>query len=299
MEKPLRTRSVGLVLSSLLSAGLFLASGCSAPQVNTFPSLANQGQLALSTTNPYLGSNLFLSQEMERSTYLYNFMKGRGAPTAMELLEKGDSPSRILLYYPKDKEVYAADLMIVGKDINSRQWVTRGPYQIDRKDFKNLLRMENSMVGEPVFVLRGKEHRFRFQHDEPSDRVIAALPPPIPTPKPAPKPKKKVIYQSNGEGGVSEINPRDFRPLNSDQQAIQMAKGFAERTSNGDVVHTVRSSDETLELISRWYSGGPNNAASLAQANAIPVGTALNPGARITIPLRMIKEFKQMPEGYK
>ena len=266
---------------------------CAAPvRVSTFPSLVNQGQLALSTTNSSLGSNLFLSREMERSSYLHNFLHGRGAPTAIELIEEDDHPTRLLLYYPSDKEVYAGDLQIMGKDINAREWVVRGPYQIERKDFKNLLRMEMAMNGAPVFEINGQEVRFRNKEETPVRRIVSPLPPPIPTPKP--KPKKKVIYQSSGDG-IQQVDPRDWRPLNTDQQAIQMAKGFAERAWNGDVIHTVKAEGESLDAIAKWYTGSSENGAKLAELNHLAAGTVPAVGGKITIPLKMVKEFKRMP----
>jgi len=271
---------------------IFLASCASAARVQDFPTLINQGQLGLSTTNPSFGANLFLSREMERGSYLGSFLKARGGPTAIELLQEDGNPTRLLMYYPSEKEVYAADLQVFGKDKSIHEWVVRGPYQIERQDFKNLLRMEMAMNGEPVFLVGGEEVRFREHEAVPTQRIVSALPPPIPTPKP--RPKKKVIYQSTDEHGIKAVDPRDWRPLNTDQQAIQMAKGFAERGWNGDVIHTVKAEGETLEAIAKWYTGSEANAAKIAETNRIPAGTVPSAGARITIPLRMVKEFKRM-----
>jgi len=234
---------------------------------------------------------------MEKSPYLYNFFKGRGAPTAIEIIED-EGPTRVLLYYPKEKEVYAADPMIVGKDIRDREWIVRGPYQIERKDYKDLMRMDMAMNGIPVFEIGGHQVRFGKVGEEKTTRVLSPLPPPMPTPKPTPK-KKKVVYQSTPEtGAIKEVDQKNWRPLNSDQQAINMAKGFAERAANGDLIHTSKAGDN-LALIAKWYTDSANNAAAIAQANAIAPTETLGDGKRLTIPLKLVKQFKAMPADYK
>ncbi len=289
-----------MICYALIYVAILIAlSSCSAPHVTTFPTLANQGQLALSTSNPYLGANLFLSKELEHSGYLYNFFQGRGAPTAIEIEDDSSAPTRVIMYYPLTKEVYIADLHIVGETIESREWVVRGPYAVSRKDYKNLQAMQLAMNGEPVFEIAGKLHRFRFDRQE-SPREVKPLPPPMPTPRPTPRQKKKVVYQSDGEdGSIRAVDPKNWKPLNTDQQALMLAKGFAERAANGDVIHTVRQPGETIALIAKWYTGTGKTANELATLNGAAVEGALQVGRRISVPLGLVKQFKQMPDGFK
>ena len=117
---------------------------------------------------------------------------------------------------------------------------------------------------------------------------------PTPAPTPKPKPKKKTppkIITSTGDVGIPTPVP-EWKPLNSDQQALQMAQGFAERAANGDVIHTVTGESESLEALAEWYTGAPGNAKALAEANGIADGEKLAAGKRIQIPLKMIKQFK-------
>jgi len=286
----------------ILSFVLVLCFSC-APKVENFPSLANQGPLALSTTNPYLGANLFLSRELEQSSYLFNFFKGRGAPAAMEIVQERFHPTRILLYYPRDKEVYAGDLL-VERSTAQRQWVVRGPYAISRRDYKDLQSMDMAMNGEPVFEIWGKPYRFRFQKEESSSEIRPVIPLP---PPPTPKPRKKVIYKGTESGVSKEPAPPavptspsgEFRPLNADQQALQMAKGFAERAENGDVVHTVKSSSETLSALAKWYTGSATAAAEIGSYNGIAETDILSEGKRVRIPMKNVKQFKAMPADFK
>lgn len=274
--------------------GILALSGCNQSSIKSYPSLANQGMLPLSTSNPYVAGNLFLAREAELSPFLYNFLKLRGGPTAVEIIEPTLGASRVLMYYPRDREVYAADIV---ESKTSRNWMIKGPYQIERKDYRELATLENSLQGEPVFVIRGKQQRFKFETNQTKARTIEPALPAIPLPTPTPKPKRVVAKPKESEEGLviskHGNNPTEFKPLNSDQQAIQMSLGYAERADNGDVIHTVVGG-ENLASIAKWYTNSSDNATSLAEANGIKIGDTLSAGARIRIPLKLIKNIKQM-----
>lgn len=273
-----------------LVALFLMLFGCSATGNEQFNSLTDQGILPLSTNNAYLGSNLFLANEFTRSSHLFNFLHERGAPAAMELEGTRFSAPHLLLYYPREKQVYMADLASNDKQY---QWIVRGPFQIERKDFRELARTLRSDIGEPQFMYHGKLFRFR-----PTAEELARLnPTPTPTPSPVPtkKPikKPKVITKVDDVAGTPAPKADEpFKPLNSDQQAIAMAQGFAERAPNGDVIHTVKGDGETFEKIAEWYTGSANNALDIATVNSQTLQSKLSPGNRIQIPLKMIKQFK-------
>ena len=270
---------------------------CSSTVFPKYSALVNQGILPLSTSNAYLGANLFISEEASRSRQLYNFLAARGGPTAIELTEEGGHPPHLLMFYPRDKEVFAAELtdLEAQNGLRFREWVIRGPYSIDRKDYRQLARLEGSFAGEPVFMISGREHRFRFQPPDADEQIKTVLVPVLPTPKPTPKPKKpKVIVQKGEEKPKAE----DFKPLNADQQAIRMAQGYVERAENGDAIHTVTSVNETLKEIAKWYTGNELNLIAIAATNQISQPDApLIPGARIRIPIASLATEKRMPSG--
>lgn len=275
---------------TLLFAILFNTSGCSTDR-HTSPSLANQGILSLSSSNAYLGSNLFLAQQAEYSPILYKFLKARGGPVALELIDQSFSSPRLLLYYPREREVYAADLE---KQKDRLEWIVRGPFAIHRSDFSQLTRMESSFNAEPLFVINGKETRFKsFQNIEKARVLTPHMPIIVPTPTPKPvikkKPKTPIIRSSE------ESQPGVFKPLNSDQQAIQMSKGFAERADNGDVIHNAKGENETVESIAKWYCGDISKGAEIASLNGLKLGDKLAKGARVRVPIKVVKNFKQMP----
>lgn len=285
---------IALTLPLLLS-GCF--SGRTSPKYN---SLSNQGILALSTSNPYLGTNLFLAHELERSSYLYRFFEGRGAPTAIEVLEKGFSTPRLLLFYPKDREAYAGDLYHTE---TQHQWIIRGPFQIEREDYRKLARLETAMVGEPVFAIWGKPHRFRFQS---SSHPVIAMKPSVPAPariRKTPKVKKgsgKTEAKANPEEKKKKddelpFDLKDFYRLNTDQKALLLSQGYAPRAENGDLLHTVRTEDEDLKMIAKWYTGSPGNAGKIAKANELDDSAPLTVGLQIRVPDSMVKQSKAMP----
>ena len=277
-----------LVLSAITLS--FLTVGSCTPAADQFGSLSNNGILALSNSNPYLGSNLFIGQEASKSEYLYNFLEGRGSPSAIEVMNAKRGEARIIMYYPREKEVYISDL---AQDETSREWVTRGPFPVQRKDYRALMNMDTSMNGEPVYVIRGQEHRFRFQRPIQQENVLQPSITILPRPTPAPIIKKKKPTAPIIVAKGPEPTPTPFAPMNSDQQAIAMNKGLAERTSSGDVIHSVGKDGETLASIAKWYTGNESNEAQIATASGVDKATPLKAGTRITIPMSLVKEFKK------
>jgi hypothetical protein len=295
---------VGLFTAALV---MLTALGC-VPSNNTYPSLSNQGVLGLSTNNPYLGTNLFLSREMEASNYLRNFIRGNGAPVAIEIIDPPMAATRVLMFYPSKKSVYAADLLVRDE---SRQWIVQGPFPIDRRDFRNLLQMELAMNGDPVFLINGKQVRYPGELSRQAFRRV--LEPAVPTPKPAAKPavkrpQPKAKPQKQLEVKAPPPTPtntleidipglgKDFKPLNTDQQAYLMSKGYAERSSNGDIIHSVFSEKENLQDIAMWYTGSSDKAETIAKANGLKDGTTLVAGTRLRIPMDILKNLKAMPK---
>lgn len=281
------------------AAALIVLAACS-KTVQTSSSLENQGILGLSSTNAYLGSNLFLGQEAERSSYLFSFLKQRGGPQAIRVTQAPLEAPRVELFYPEKKEYYVAEL-VAGE--NFRQWVVRGPFGIRRADFKELSALGDEYRGEPLFQIYRRPYRFGTATPATVATPGALIPriplPPPPTPTPRPRPKTKTLAVKPTPVPPPQLtapkSPQDFTPLNSDQQAILMSQGFAERAENGDVIHTVRSTKESLTAIASWYTGTTDNAEAIAKANAIDVGSALNSGMRVRVPLELLTQLRTMP----
>jgi hypothetical protein len=274
----------------LIGSALFGLAAC-AGNDTPYPALSDQGILPLSPENPYLGSNLFLGEQAELSHYLYNFLETRGAPQAIELPNRGPHKSRILLYYPSARELYVAARR--SEREKPVQWIVTGPFRIDWRDSRELKRIDEHTRGQyPVFMIRGRRHIFNKPVQIERPHVLV---PDLPEP-PARKPTKVAAPKPTAPKSEEEkLAEGPFKPLNTDQQALMMSKGFAERAENGDVIHTVKKEGETLESIARWYAGGEAHAAELATLNNLKSGEPVPVGQRVRVPLRHVKQFKAMP----
>jgi hypothetical protein len=273
---------------------IFLLSLCACSRsLDQYDALADKGVLPLSIQNGFLGANLYLSEEFSKSSSLFNFLKGRGGPNAISI--ETSRPLRLKMFYPLDKEFYIADL---SDSDQHYEWVTRGPYRIDRRDYRELVGLFSSGVEEPAFQFQGKPFRFKptraevLRMQEEAARAMA-------TPTPIAKSKTK-----HGNTLTTKLRdmpketpvptPSVFQPLTFDQQALAMSQGFAERAQNGDVIHTVKKDGETIEAISNWYTGNPANGSELLKSNGIGAVAKLTPGMKIQIPKDKVKQFKAM-----
>ena len=177
--------------NSFFLLAIVLVLSCSTP--SRWSSLVDKGLLTLSPDNAYLGSNLFLGQEIEKSNYLFNFFQSKGAPVAISLTGESEKALEVRFYYPREHSFY------IGKrDLGkSKEWVVRGPYGIPRRDMMTLIRMQANNNNEAVFDVWGRLHKFRAGvdgRDGYSEEVLIPVFVPTPTPTPTPRPvKKKVI----------------------------------------------------------------------------------------------------------
>lgn len=292
---------ISLALFGLLSCGPKLL----------YPGIANQGILALSPENAYLGSNRFLATEIEQDPILLSFFRSRGGPQAIQLIQNGQDKLELVLYYSEPSESYVAE-----RDISeqvsglSYNWVVRGPFPFSRHEFKLISGlMPDSAKQEPIFLLFGNEQKLKPTHAETPTNSKIIVTAQIPKTPPAPKPrivyrdrpveedKKSHSPSGHSSPSVSAINPA--RPMNSDQIALAMARGYAERTLVGDIVHTIRSEPESLEAIARWYTGDASSLAKILESNKRTAEQELKPGERITIPAALVKNDKLMPADFK
>ena len=277
-------RSTGTIraLSVAFVFGIGVVLGCSS---STFSSLINQGVLSLSSDNPYLGSNLFLSKEIESSAYLFNFFQAKGSPTAIELRDKSGE-LEVRMFYPREKEMYIAR---AHESDRRKEWIVRGPYAIDRQYSRELTLMENAAHDDAVFDLWGKEHRFRTSAQPERSEVLIPVFVPTPTPAPTPKPRVKKAATPTPAG-----TPTPAAPMNFDQEALRSRSELAERNPSGDVIHTVKAVNETISQIATWYTGSADNAKLIAEKNGMQPDATLSVGAKITIPAASVTNPKIM-----
>lgn len=280
------------------------------PVQQEFSPLVNHGILMLSTTNPYVGANLFISQEMTESGHLYNFLSNRGGPMAIEIIDDYVAPVRVLLFYPGEREAYSADVLVLpgpGKELPIKQWIIRGPYPMERSDFRTLQEGLTSLNGEPIFNYQGRKLRFRFNQNSqgpatsakpgPELTYPAIVPPVKPTPRPKliKRPQHPVESKKDGKPALS---PTPSIPssgvLTLDQRALLISQGYADRAPNGDAIHTTKVEGESLAAIVAWYTGSDKHLAAVAQANQIDPQKHLAAGTIITIPSGLVKNWKAL-----
>lgn len=288
------TRFVISCAAVVIFATLGALPGCSG-SIGSYQSLANRGILALSEDNPYLGTNLFIAQEASKSKVFFNFLHGRGAPTAIEIHDKPFEPLRMHLFYPQERAYYTAEL---SSRESSGQWIVRGPFQVSRLDFKELAPLQAALKTEPLFVIQGRPYRFGSAGFTDKPRVLTPLlPGPTATPTATPRPKRRAPAKPTAvsvPAGTPTPAVDPNRPLNSDQRALLIAQGFAERAPNGDLIHIVKSDGEDLKAITEWYTGDGANEEAVRTANGLAAGTAPSKGAKLTIPAKLVKNPKAM-----
>ena len=315
----MKTKILGLLFLVFLTSCYY--------KITNYPSLVNQGILPVSKEQAYVGANLFLSREMEQSTFLYNFLKKRGAPDAIEIVRRSFNNDRFYLYYYDAKEVYIADPKILKN--NRREWIIKGPRIPNWRDLKNIRNVMDTGKKDTPFLIDGKEMYFSsnvnginrsniIENDIDSKIVDVSKLPKVPPQRKIVRkkytPQKKVVKKVSTEvkktqsveaHSVDQSGNDDFlkdledlttyKPINLDKMAIAMSKGYARRDNMGNVVHTVKSYTETLQAISFWYTGNEINAVEIEKFNSLEDASNLKIGQNILIPFRMLKNVKQMP----
>ncbi len=103
--------------------------------------LSGEGPQALSTSNPYLAPNLFLSREMERSEFVSGFIKFRGVPDAIEVKQRFFQPFRLYAFYLDTNDGYVLEE-------RGKEWVIRGPEKIPTALLPSLAALQAGARGE-------------------------------------------------------------------------------------------------------------------------------------------------------
>lgn len=174
----------------------------------------------MSAESPFVGANLYLAKEMEDSLYLYNFLRTRGSPRAIEIIGNSERSAELHLFYPAKQEVYRATPQ---RDplTKAKEWIIRGPYAIDRSLHRSVATLGSETSG--VFEVFGRREVIGGAAQAAQVRVIE--PAFVPTPTPAPTPRrratKKPAMTDEATGPAVAIQGT---PMNFDQQAILEAR---------------------------------------------------------------------------
>lgn len=217
-----RNGRVRFYLFTLLLAVVVLVASCSARN-SSFSSLAEKGIVPVSTDNPYVGANLYLAKEMEDSLYLYNFLRSRGSPRAIEIVGSSEKSAELSLFYPAKREVYRATPQ---RDplTQAKEWIIRGPYAVDREQHRSLTGLGTETSG--VFEVFGRREQIGGASQAAQVRVLEPAFVPTPAPTPIPRPRRKIVRPAPASD-VSSQGPAitiQGTPMNLDQQAIVEAR---------------------------------------------------------------------------
>lgn len=204
-----------LQLSTVGILAALIVSSC-APRNTSYASLANQGLIPVSIDSPFVGANLYLAKEMEDSLYLYNFLRSRGSPRAIEIVGDSEESAELSLFYPAKLEIYRATPQ---RDslTKAKEWIIRGPYAIDRSQFRQMTSLGQETTG--TFEIFGRREVLGAPTHGAEVRVIA--PAFVPTPHPTPKPRKRVVKKTTPS--TEQAGPAiaiQGTPMNFDQQAL-------------------------------------------------------------------------------
>ena len=230
-----RLTSSRWALTAAFLGGVCMALACS-PQKTSLDTLRNQGLLPISAENPFMGANVLLGKEMEQSMYLYNFVKDRGAPQAIEITGEDSESMQAHFFYAPSKEEYIAKPAPrrAGSNDNRYEWIIIGPFSVDREHYRELEQYSNSGGAFEIFGRR------EFFGNKPVNvRDDTMLPVFIPTPKPTKAPvhhKKKAAGAAAAPGATPAAIISG--PPNFDQQALAEAKGNPAPNKVVEVVQT-------------------------------------------------------------
>jgi hypothetical protein len=233
-----------------------------------FNALYNKKINVVSSTNPYIASNLFLSYYAERSRNLRNFFDTRGVPLAIEVNNGVHNNPIITMYYPTSAEKYLAEKGYLNSTKNQLDWLITGPTVIERKEYILLKKLLRKMWYEPPLLIFGKSETF--------------VSPERPTPTPLPtinwyKPSKEKYYKPLKPKIKNSPIPK---PLNFDQESLQFSKSETAK----DIKHIVKGFNEKLSDIVAIYTSNPKSLEKVAKINNLSKDSVLVVGDTILIP---------------
>jgi len=259
------------VIKFFFIAALFLLSSCTTGVSNFTPivqRLKDRGPVPVSPDNPYLAANLLLTKSKEQHSELKGFLDTQGYPPAIKVSSSIFKPLLITLYYPQNSECYIAELADTGSFIN-------GPFSIEEEDSSALSKIRISIPKNisNTQAPSSKQSTKASQQKVVPKKTIAPLKQEVPTPVPTP----------DREAPKREENI--IAPTTSDEQA--------EISPRGDVVHYVTDASETIQKISRWYTGEESNAEKILRLNN---SETLSVGDAVIIPSYLVKQKARMPK---
>jgi hypothetical protein len=158
---------------------------------------------------------------MEESRYLYNFMKEKGAPQAIELNGREIDRSELKLFYSGRQEMYTA-VPQFDRSLGTKEWIVRGPYALERTAYRQVSGLPSGQGG--VFQIRGRREILGGELRATETRSIAPVFIEPPLPKVTKRSAKIKKAKQPAPGTVLTTEDPLKNPSNLDQQALVEAR---------------------------------------------------------------------------
>jgi hypothetical protein len=206
---------------------------------------------------------------MEESRYLYNFMKEKGSPQAIELNGHDLERSELKLFYSGRQEMYTA-VPQIDRSLGTKEWIVRGPYALDRTSYRQVVSLPSGRGG--VFQIAGRREVLGGEIQATETRVIA----PVFVEPPRPKVTKRRVPAKKAAAPTVAITEDPLKnPSNLDQQALAEArqgkKADPKIASEPGVTVTLEPSKGPTKSVASTDKGLPS--AQTKSASPAPVGT--------------------------
>ena len=254
----LKTLSIACVIS--LTPVLAGCSGSGGSASGLYDRLNNRGPVLLSSDNPYLPANRLLSQELEKSAEMRDFVAKRGSPAAIAVKNGILERTELSLFYPSESEVYT----LVRKPSG---WVVGAPQPLSDE---SLARLEEELAVGRFTTFHGAG----FPH--------------------------KGSGEGRGSEEHSARARLDARWPSWPQHSPDKGRGDGRQVAvvkiarNGTLTHTVTFPGESLSVVAVWYTGAASNLYAIARANGIAPEKYLKLGEQVIIPARIVRNKKPL-----
>lgn len=258
-----------------ITSVLVVVQGCSTqlpPKGGLYQRLSNRGPVLLSTENPYLPANRLLSEELNKSGELRDFIAQRGSPAAIQVTQGLLSRTELYLIYPAENEVYRLAQRQSG-------WSVGEPEAISA-DVLEKIESELALGGVSLGDTRNAKKYIAAilpssEADDDSTRASLAHSEDVEE-----KGRKATTSQSKGE-----------KPSSTKHAKVSMLR-------NGGLVHSVTFPGESLSVIAAWYTGATSNTGLIAKANKIGQNKGVRIGQSVTIPAKLLKNRKPLSQAF-
>jgi hypothetical protein len=273
MRKP-NPYKLHLMISALLLVVVNVC-GCSStlpPQGALYQRLKDRGPVLLSADNPYLPANRLLSEELNASAQLREFVSRRGAPAALQVNQGVLERTELSLIYPAEDEVYR---MVK----RSKGWVIGAPEPLDDDALKQI---------EDELALGG----MTLTDTRNSGSYVAAI-----LPHTNEQDEESAYDRASLSGNFEE--EIELPKVRSAKRVPNPNRGEApiKVSKSKGLIHTVSFPGESLSVLATWYTGAASNLYAIARANGVDPRSSVKLGQSVTIPPKLLKNKRPLTQG--